>query len=173
MQSIYISFLTIGLIILTISLFTNLLTGFFDTLSALDSSDFLSSILPLSPLEVCAFSVGFGGMGITLYTYCSYHFIISIFTGFILYFATKKLISFLKEVNNETVNKQDLIGMEGIVIVTIFENGIGSVSLNTKVGKISYPAQSDHMIKQGSIVKVLDIKEHTLIVSNDFNYFLK
>ena len=98
--------------------------------------------------------------------------ICAIIMGLLLSYGTYLILSRLCQIDNETLCSHDLIGCEGKIIVTIFEQGIGSVSLNTKNGKITYQAQSDHYIAQGTIVKIIDIKKSTLIVSDSPIYFL-
>lgn len=173
MITIYWYALGIGLIALLLSL---VLDGIGDLLQGLTffdiHFDILPGILPLSPLQICAFLVGFGGMGITTLSHVHVHLILSIISGLILSYFTKYLLSKLRKVDSETLTPIDIIGLEGKVIVTIFEGGTGSVSLNTKVGKITYSAQSDHYIKQGTYVKVIDMKDTLLIVSDASTYFL-
>lgn len=173
MITIYWYCLGIGLIALLLSLVLDGVSDLFQGLAFFDIHfDILPGILPLSPLQMCAFLVGFGGMGITTISHVHVHLILSIISGLILSYCTKLLLSKLRKVDSETLTPIDIIGLEGKVIVTIFEGGTGSVSLNTKVGKITYSAQSDHYIKQGTYVKVIDIKDTILLVSDDPTYFL-
>lgn len=173
MITIYWYCLGIGLIALLLSLVLDGISDLFQGLTFFDIHfDILPGILPLSPLQMCAFLVGFGGMGITTISHVHVHLILSIISGLILSYCTKLLLSKLRKVDSETLTPIDIIGLEGKVIVTIFEGGTGSVSLNTKVGKITYSAQSDHYIKQGTYVKVIDIKDTILLVSDDPTYFL-
>lgn len=173
MYTLYCNCLFIGLGILLISLFLDGISDLFQGLTFFDIHfDCLPGILPLSPLQICAFIVGFGGMGITLYKVTSLHLLFSILTGLLLSYGTHFILSKLRQVDNQTLTTFDLLGHEGKVIVTIFDQGVGSVSLITKQGKISYPAQSDHYIKQGTLIKVIDIKGSTLIVSDSPIYFL-
>lgn len=172
MYNIYWYCLIISLTLLFISLFLDGISDLFQGLSFFDIHfDLLPGILPLSPLQFCAFFVGFGGAGITLYHFFRLHIICAIIVGLILSSGTRILLSKLRNINNETLDHSDLIGCEGKVIVTIFEGGIGSVSLDTKNSKISYQAQSDHFIPQGSLVKILDIQNSILIVSDASTYF--
>lgn len=173
MLTIYWYCLGIGLIALLISLILDGISDLFQGLSFFDIHfDVLPGILPLSPLQICAFLVGFGGMGVTTFPNTSFHLIPSILTGLILSYSTQWLIKKLKKIDSDSLTPLDIIGLEGKVIVTIFEDSIGSVSLDTKVGKISYSAKSDHYIKQGSIVKVIDIQNKIVIVSDSPAYFL-
>ena len=173
MYTIYCNCLIIGLSILLLSLVLDGISDLFQGLTFFDIHfDCLPGILPLSPLQICAFMVGFGGVGVTLYHRSSFHLILSILLGLLLSYGTHFLLHKLREVDSETLNTFDLVGCEGKVIVTIFENGVGSVSLTTKQGKITYPAESDHLIKQGSTIKVIDIKGCTLIVSDSPIFFL-
>ena len=173
MITLYWFCLGIGLIALLLSLILDGISDLFQGLTFFDIHfDMMPGILPLSPLQLCAFLVGFGGMGITTISHFHLHLILSIISGLILSYATKCLLSKLRALDSETLTPIDIIGLEGKVIVTIFEGGTGSVSLNTKVGKITYSAQSDHYIKQGTYVKVIDMKNSILIVSDDATYFL-
>lgn len=173
MSTIYLYALGFGLICLFISFILDGLSDLFQGLSYFDLRfDALPGILPITPLEICAFLVGFGGMGYTLFDKTFFHLIGAILTGCLLCYLTKTLIAHLKKVDSDALTDADLIGMEGKVIVTIFEGGTGSVALNTKHGKISYSAQSAAPIQEGTIVKVLDIKNHILIVSDSPTYFL-
>lgn len=173
MYSIYWCCLIIGICTLTLSLLLDGISDFFQGLTFSDFHfDFLPGILPLSPLQICGFLAGFGGIGITLYNSTSYHLILSILTGFIISFVTRLILNKLKNINSDTLTPMDILGMEGIVIVTIFKDSVGNVSLNTKTGKITYPATSDHDIKQGTRVKVIDIQNTTIVVTDDPNYFL-
>lgn len=173
MTTIYLYALGFGLICLLLSFILDGLSDLFQGLSYFDLSfDALPGILPITPLEICAFLVGFGGMGYTLSEKTSFHLIGAILTGCLLCYLTKSLIAYLKKVDSDALTDADLIGMEGKVIVTIFEGGIGSVALNTKHGKISYSARSMAPIQEGTIVKVLDIQNHILIVSDSPVYFL-
>lgn len=173
MLTLYWYCLGIGLIVLLISLVLDGISDLFQGLTFFDIHfDVLPGILPLSPLQICAFLVGFGGMGITTYSQVSFHLILALLTGLLLSCSTKWLLSKLKKVDSDTLTTLDIIGLEGKVIVTIFENGVGSVSLNTKIGKISYSAKSDHYIKQGTTVKIIDIQDSLVIVSDSRKYFL-
>lgn len=173
MITVYWYCLGIGLIALLLSLLLDGISDLFQGLTFFDIQfDILPGILPLSPLQMCAFLVGFGGMGITTISHTHAHLALSIISGLILSYCTNLLLSKLRNVDSATLTPIDIIGLEGKVIVTIFEGGTGSVSLNTKVGKITYSAQSDHYIKQGTYVKVIDMKETILIVSDDSTYFL-
>lgn len=170
---IYWYCLGIGLTALLLSLVLDGISDLFQGLTFFDIHfDMLPGILPLSPLQICAFLVGFGGMGITTMPHIRSHLVLSIIFGLILSYFTKLLLSKLRKVDSETLTPIDLIGLEGTVIVTIFEGGTGSISLNTKVGKITYSAQSDHYIKQGTPIKVIDMKHTILIVSDNPTYFL-
>ena len=172
-MTLYWYCLSIGLITLLLSLLLDGISDLFQGLTFFDIHfDILPGILPLSPLQLCAFLVGFGGIGITTMPHTKFHLFLSLMFGFLLSYSTKLLLSKLRQVDSTTLTPTDLIGLEGIVIVTIFEGGTGSVSLNTKVGKITYSAQSNHFIKQGTPVKVIDIKHTLLIVSDDPHYFL-
>ncbi len=173
MMTIYWYCLAIGLIALLISLILDGISDLFQGLTFFDIHfDVLPGILPLSPLQICAFLVGFGGMGMTTYSLVSFHLVLAILTGFLLSYSTKWLLYKLKKVNSDTLTPLDILGLEGKVIVTIFENGVGSVALNTKVGKISYCAKSNHYIKQGTTVKVIDVQDSMIIVSDSSQYFL-
>lgn len=164
----YLYCLVIGLSLLIISLFLDGISDLFQGLSFFDIHfDCLPGILPLSPLQICAFLVGFGGIGMTFN-----HFIFALLFGFLLSYLTYYIITWLKKINHETITTFDLIGCEGKVITTIFENGVGNVSIDTKNGKITYPAKSDHHIAGGTLVKIIDIDHQTLIVTDDSNYFL-
>ena len=173
MYTFYCNCLMIGLGILLLSLILDGISDLFQGITLFDVHfDCLPGILPLSPLQICAFLVGFGGLGVTLYSRSSFHLLFSILLGLLLSYGTHFLLHKLRQVNSETISAFDLIGCEGKVIVTIFENGVGSVALNTEQGKISYSAQSDHTIKQGSTIKVIDIKGSILIVSDSPTFFL-
>lgn len=173
MTTIYLYALGFALICLLLSFILDGLSDIFQGLSYFDLSfDALPGILPITPLEVCAFLVGFGGMGYTLSGKTSFHLVGAILTGCLFCCCTKSLINYLKKVDSDALTDADLIGMEGKVIVTIFEGSVGSVALNTKYGKISYPAQSATAIREGTLVKVLDIQNHILIVSDSPIYFL-
>lgn len=173
MITVYWYCLGIGLIVLMLSLILDGISDLFQGLTFFDIHfDFLPGILPLSPLQICAFLVGFGGMGVGISSTVSIHLLLSIAMGFFLSLCTGQLLHKLRKVDSETLTATDIIGLEGKVIVTIFENGIGSVSLDTKVGKISYPARSSHYIKQGTLVKVLDMKDNVIFVSDESIYFL-
>ena len=173
MATIYLYTLSFALICLFLSFVLDGLSDLFQGLSYFDLSfDVLPGILPVTPLEVCAFLVGFGGIGYTLCEKTSFHLVAAILSGCLLCYLTKSRINYLKRVDSDALTDADLIGMEGKVIVTIFEGGIGSVALNTKHGKISYSARSASPIQEGTIVKVLDIQDHILIVSDSSVYFL-
>lgn len=174
MYTVYCFCLTIGLITLLVSLILDGISDLLQGLSFFDIHfDFLPGILPLSPLQLCAFLTGFGGMGMTLYTLNSYHLVFALLIGFILSYLTYFSLNKLKQVNSDALTEQDLLGMEGTVIVSVFENSFGSVSFNTKIGKITYTAQSDHTILQGQIVKVIHIDGTIITVTDDPTYFFK
>ena len=173
MYTIYCNCLIIGLCILLLSLILDGVSDLFQGLTFFDIHfDILPGALPLSPLQICAFIVGFGGMGMTLYSRVPFHLFPSILVGFLLSYGTHYLLARLRKVNSDALSTTDLIGNEGKVIVTIFEKGMGSVSLDTQQGKITYSAKSDHTIKQGSLIKVIDIEGSVLIVSDSPNFFL-
>lgn len=173
MYTIYFYCLAIGLIALTLSLILDGISDIFQGLTFLDFHfDALPGILPLSPLQICGFLAGFGGMGITLYHCTRFHLIFAVIVGYAIAFVTNWSIKKLKKVNSDTLTEKDIIGMEGTVIVTIFKNSVGSVSLNTKVGKITYSAVSDHDIRQGTRVKVIDMDQRTITVTDAPEYFL-
>lgn len=173
MYKVYWYCLIIGLALLLLSLILDGVSDLFQGLSFFDIHfDLMPGILPLSPLQICGFLVGFGGTGITLYHLISFHVVIAILIGLLISYSIYIVLSKLKSIDSETITTLDIIGSEGKVVVTIFENGTGSVSINTKTGKITYSAQSDHYIKQGSMVKILDKKGSILIVSDSPDYFL-
>ena len=173
MYTVYFYCLATALIALTLSIILDGISDIFQGLTMFDFHfDALPGILPLSPLQICGFLAGFGGMGITLYGHTPFHLIISIIVGYIIALLTNLIIKKLKKVNSETLTEKDIIGMEGTVIVTIFQNSVGSVSINTKVGKITYSAISDHDIKQGTRVKVIDMDHRTITVTDAPEYFL-
>ena len=173
MYTIYWYTLTIGLALLLISLILDGISDLFQGLTFFDIHfDFLPGILPLSPLQICAFLVGFGGVGITLFKMLPFHLILAILIGLCLSYSTHLILAKLRKVDSSALTPLDIIGSEGHVVVTIFENGIGSVSLNTKVGKITYSARSDHYIKQGTKVKVLEFENTIVFVTDSPHYFL-
>lgn len=162
-----------GLAALVLSLVLDGISDLFQQLSFFDIHfDVLPGILPLSPLQICAFLVGFGGTGISTYYHTPIHWILSVLIGLVLSYGTNWLLTKLKKIDSNTLVPLDIIGSEGKVIVTIFKDSIGSVSLNTKVGKISYSAKSNHYIKEGTLIKVIDIQNSLLIVSDSPEYFL-
>lgn len=164
----YLYCLIIGLSLLMISFFLDSISDIFQGLSLFDIHfDYMPGILPLSPLQICAFLVGFGGIGVTFN-----HLLPALLFGFLLSYLTHYILTKLKKINHETLTIFDLIGCEGKVITTIFENSIGNVSIDTKNGKITYPAKSSHTISGGTIVKIIDVDRQTLIVTDDSNYFL-
>lgn len=166
MYNIYLGCFVVGLALLFLSLIANGITDLFHGLLAMDfNSDALSGFIPISPLEACAFSVAFGGMGLTFYPHTTYHLWLAILSGFILSLATKWLLKFLKQVDSSTVTDMDLLGMEGTVLVTIFEKGVGSVSLDTKLGKVTYSAKSHKTIAPGTSIKVIAVVNHILTVT--------
>lgn len=98
MSTIYLYALGFGLICLFISFILDGLSDLFQGLSYFDLSfDALPGILPITPLEICAFLVGFGGMGYTLFDKTSFHLIGAILTGCLLCYLTKTLIAHLKK----------------------------------------------------------------------------
>lgn len=175
MNKIYVACLIFSLALLLINFLTTGLSDLLDALISFDfgsldgGSDLLSGLLPLSPLEACAFLLGFGGMGLATYQSFKWHLVLALLTGLILCWATKALLRYLKKIDSSTLTDLDLIGLEGTVVVTIFKDSVGSVSLNTKVGKITYSAKSKQTISQGTKVKVIDMVGHTLIVSSNLN----
>ncbi len=172
MHTIYLWCLLVGLILLCISLIGTGITDLFQVdfpidLNVAPHSDILSGLIPLSSLEICAFIIGFGGMGLILLDKVSYHLPLATGTGVIFCLSTKKLLNYLKKVESHALTDEQLIGMKGMVAVTIFENGIGSVSLDTPQGKITYSAKSTKgFLLQGTPVEILAIENHTLIVSD-------
>ena len=173
MNTLYISTLSIGLIFLLLSFILDGLSDVFQGLSFFDlGGDVLPGFLPMTPLEICGFLTGFGGMGYTVYGKTSLHLLFAILCGFILSFLVNRLMHHLKKTEGIALSEGDLIGMEGRVIGTIFEGGTGSIALETDFGKISYLAQSDHPIKEGTIIKVIDVQGHILMVTDDPAYFL-
>lgn len=173
MYTLYKYTLIIGLLLLLLSLILDGLSDLFQGLTFFDIHyDALPGILPLNPLQICAFLVGFGGMGLTLYRIFWLHLLAAITMGLLLSYGTHAFLAKLRKVDSETLTPSDIIGCEGQVIVTIFEGGTGSVSLDTKIGKITYSAQSDHYIKQGTKVKILAVKNSLVIVSDSPEYFL-
>lgn len=160
--------LIIGLSLLIFNLLLDGISDIFQGLSFLDIHfDFMPGILPLSSLQLCAFLVGFGSIGLSFG-----HFIPALLFGLFLSYLTHYIITQLRKINHETLTIFDLIGCEGKVITTIFKNGVGSVSINTVNGKITYPAQSDHYIAGNTHVKIIGVNNKTLIVTDDPNYFL-
>lgn len=174
MYNIYFACFTIGLGLLALNVLLTGINDLFEVLSFFDfhfdvSSSSLSGFLPLSPLELCAFATAFGSIGVSLYERTPLHLIFAILAGLLLSYSTKWLLYKLKKVDSLALTDLDLIGQQGTVIVTIFENSVGSISLNTKVGKITYSARSTHTISQGTTIKIIDVVNHTVIVSDDLN----
>lgn len=175
MYKIYLCAFIVSLSLLIISVFISGISDLFHSLSALDfhsgdfGSDALSSFLPFSPLEICGFCIGFGGIGLLTYQISNYHLLFAIIAGFIISLPVKWLLRALKQVDNSTISDIDLIGREGTVITKIFQDSVGSISLNTKTGKITYSAKSNKDLPQGTHIKVIDVVNHTLIVSDDMN----
>lgn len=175
MYKFYFFSFAISLSLLGISVLISGISDLFDSLSALDfhsadfGSDALSSFLPCSPLEICGFCIGFGGIGLLTYHTSGLHLLFAILAGFCISLPTKLLLRTLKKVDHSALSDIDLIGLEGTVVVTIFKDSVGSISLDTKVGKITYSAKSTKDLPQGTHIKVLDIINHTLIVSDDMN----
>lgn len=172
MYKIYLFSFAISLSLLAISFLISGISDLFDSLSALDfhsdiGSDVLSSFLPCSPLEICGFCVGFGGIGLLTIHLTTLHLLFAIIAGFVISLPTKWLLHLLRKVDSSTLSDIDLIGQKGTVVVTIFKDSVGSISLDTKVGKITYSAKSTKDIAQGTPIKVIDIVNHTLIVSDN------
>lgn len=168
MESIYLTCLVIGLILLVIDVFSNGISdifsaGFFSNLS----SDGLSGLLPFSLLDLIAFTVGFGGMGLVFISLTPLHFLIAILLGILLASAVHFLIKALKNAESSALKSEELIGSVGTVIVTIFNGSVGSVSFDTQVGKITYSAKSNKTISQGKKVRVIAIENHTMIVREE------
>lgn len=175
MYKLYLFTFVISLLLLFVSVVISGISDLFQGLSTLDfhvgdgGSDALSSFLPFSPLEICGFCVGFGGIGLLTYKITSLHLVFAIIAGFAISLPIKWLLRALRKVDSSTLSDIDLIGLTGTVVVTIFKDSVGSISLNTKVGKITYSAKSNKDISQGTPIKVIDIVNHTLIVSDDMN----
>ncbi len=175
MYKLYLfSFIT-SLLLLALSVIVSGISDLLSGLSAFDfhtgdmNSDGLSSLLPFSPLEICSFCIGFGGIGLLTYEVSHFHLLFATIAGFMIVLPVKWLLNTLRKVDNSTLSDIDLIGLEGTVIVTIFKESVGSISLNTKIGKITYSAKSTKDLPQGTHIKVIDIVNHTLIVSDDMN----
>lgn len=168
MESIYFWCLVIGLILLVVNLISSGITDLFSVGLLPDlSGDGLSGIFPFSLLEVITFVVGFGGTGLTFIFITSWHLVIAITLGLLLAVIVHFLLRGLKKVESNALTAEDLIGMEGVVIVTIFKDSVGSVSFETKTGKITYSAKSDRTIVQGSKVRVIAVEKYTMIVTDE------
>lgn len=163
----YWNCLVIGLFLLLISLLLDGLGDLFQGLSFFDIHfNFLPGILPLSPLQICAFLVGFGGMGMI-----SDSILFAILFGLFLAYGTHIIVDKLKKANYGIIIRYDLLGRKGKVITTIFKDGIGNVSIDTRNGQFSYPAKSNHTIQEGKFVQIIGIQGETLIVTDDITYF--
>ena len=172
MEHIYLGSLLIGLILLLLNFLTSGLSDIFSVGFGADlAPDVFSGFIPISSLEIFSFLIGFGGIGNTLFNKISWHMIPAIFCGIMLSFATHLLLKKLKHVESSTLQDADLLGKDGIVIASILENSVGSVSFDTKVGKITYTAKSDRPLKQGTKVRVIAIENHTVIVSDELDLF--
>lgn len=175
MHEFYFILLIGSVSLLAISFFISGISDIFTILSSLDfhigdtGSDALSSFLPVSPLEICSFCIGFSGLGLLTYSHSNLHLLFALLGGCLIMFPVKWLLRILKKVDSSTICDLDLIGQQGIVVTTIFEDSVGSISLNTKTGKVTYTAKSHKSIPQGTVIKVLDVVNHTLIVSDDLN----
>lgn len=172
MVRIYMGALLIGIILLLLNLLSDGISDIFSLgLGADLGSDIFSGFIPVSSLEIFAFLIGFGGIGSTFVQKIHWHIILAILSGLLLSYTVHIIMKKLKHVESSALQTEDLIGREGTVIAAILENSIGSVSFNTKIGKITYTAKSDKPIKQGSIVRVIAIENHTVIVSDELDLF--
>lgn len=123
------------------------------------------AFLPLSPLKLSAFLLGFGGVGLMTMPYTSLHLAISIATGFAFnYILSKYVIQKLKEVDSQAITLESLVGSVGTVTITIQENELGMIMINAKTGSSTFLATSTTTIPQGSSVKVITAEKDRLVV---------
>lgn len=123
------------------------------------------AVLPISPLKLSAFLLGFGGVGLMTMPHTSLHLAISVATGLTLnYVLSKYVIQKLKNVDSNAITLESLVGSVGTVTITIQENDLGMIMLNTKTGSSTFLATSTTTILQGTPVKVIRAEKERLFV---------
>ncbi|NDI35122.1 NfeD family protein [Chengkuizengella sediminis] len=141
--------------------------GIFDFLSV-DGLDFLEPVTLVGGLTI------FGGSGILLTQYTSLHMPAIIILSVCAAILMSILVYFLyvkpmKNTENSISHSiQDYVGKIGEVTITIPKNGYGEVLIKIGASQINEIAASydGEVIKEGTKIVVIEVKDSTLYVSN-------
>ena len=131
----------------------------------------LFSVGILSVRGVALMSTGFGGIGFLIYVSTGkllFSNIAALVGGYIFAFAVLYTLKVFKSQQaNSLIKMSSAVGAEGIVTVSIPENGMGEVSLSVSGMEMFKPARSKNgaPIQSGSRVQVSQISGGTLVVT--------
>ncbi|WP_055666739.1 NfeD family protein [Desnuesiella massiliensis] len=140
----YISFI-IGVIYILISFF---LGSIFEVLNFgvdLDLGFEFPFASMLRPAVIAAFLTVFGGVGLLgMKKAWTFVFFIALFSGLAVAFVFSKFIfeKLKKAENTSSIAREELIGIEAVVLESIMEEGIGAITYVANGNKYSSPAKS-------------------------------
>lgn len=124
-----------------------------------DSSHRVGGISPLSPFIISIFISSFGGIGLVLENNMNEYLvpIIAFCGGFALTavsrFALRKI--FIESQADSSVSTREILGELGEVTVPIPNDGnFGSVTIDSKSGRLVFSARADSAIRRGEIVRI-------------------
>lgn len=174
-EKIYILAMLVGLFLPAINLLLSGITTIFDIDFNFDTNGSLSDFLPLKPMCILIFLLTFGGFGLIANRYLSdgKSLIIAVLAGYI--FALTLNILLIKPMSKELMKThriENLIGESCDVLVRIRVGSVGSVSIKSKYGIITYTAAldtgEDIDADCGDKVKIVGVnsKEDTVIVTS-------
>ncbi len=99
----------------------------------------------LRPAILAAFLTVFGGMGLLgLKNQWTYVFAIALASALIISIIISKFVfdKLKKAENTSSIRRKELIGVEAVVLETILEHGIGSITYTANGNKMNSPAKS-------------------------------
>lgn len=184
MERVYIICMGIGIGILLVSFIfgqlMDLLDGLFDGVSNvlegvnLDPSITFGNvslcILPFSMQSICMGLLVFGAVGLILPKKIAPQvcFVIAIVIAYLAAVLVQTFIKKLKNVENTTYRKEELLLFDTKVVHTIIKGGYGSISISTLDGiTTNYPAKAKDPnieIRQGTQVQVVYFDKNVAIV---------
>lgn len=176
----------IPLLSLILGQIVNIIDGFFDGLSGMleglhidlniEIGHMHLCLLPFSVQSICAGLLVFGALGKMLIhkSNQTLSIIIAVAFGYLVAVIVQTLIHKLKQVENTTYSKEQLLLFDAKIVNTIIPGGFGSVSITTLDGiTTSYPAKSvvsNEGIRQDTKVRVLYFEKNVAIVEKVDEY---
>lgn len=164
----YVSFI-IGIVYSVLSVILGGILDIFNIGSDIDLGFEFPFASLLKPAVVISFLTVFGGIGlIGTNKGWKYTIFLAIILGLAVAITIWRgiLVNLAKAQNTSSVKREELIGVEAVVIETILEEGVGAISYVVNGNKYSSPARSidGSKINRGEKVIITNIKASTFFV---------